>query len=185
MLNLPKIIQQTKAMKKTNLIILLVVLIGGGTYLGYLSQIGTTAEASSLTAPNALPDFTLNNINGEPKSIHKLAENKPTLYIYFNSTCHLCQDELAAISKRIAEFKEYNLIFTTVEPVEEMIGFVNGLGIKDKSYVNFLLDPRMEVASFYQIRSVPSIFVYDGKQQLVGQYVGTTEVDLLLEKLGS
>ena len=42
----------------------------------------------------------------------------------------------------------------------------------------------MDVASFYQIRSVPSIFVYDAKKQLVAEYVGITEMDLLLEKLG-
>jgi len=170
-------------MKKTNLIILLAVLIGGSAYLGYLSQMGPTAEASTLTAPSDLPDFTLNGINGEAKSIHQLAENKPTLFIYFNSTCHLCQEELGTLSKRITEFKDYNLIFTTVEPVEEMIGFVNGLGIKDKSFVHFLLDTRMEVATFLQIRSVPSIFVYDAEKQLVAEYVGITEIDLLLDKL--
>jgi len=183
--NLRKISQQTEAMKKTNLILLLVILIGGGTYLGYLSQLSNSAEASTLTAPSVLPDFTLNDINGEPKSIHQLAGNKPTLYIYFNSTCHLCQEELGTLSKRINEFKDYNLIFTTVEPVGEMIGFVNGLGIKDKAFVNFLLDAEMKVASYYQIKSVPSIFVYDAKKQLLAEYVGITEIDLLLEKLAS
>jgi peroxiredoxin len=171
-------------MKKTNLIILLVVLIGGGAYLGYLSSIGTEVEAAVITAPSTLPDYTLNDINGKASSIHQLAGTKPTLFIYFSSTCHLCQDELGALSKRIEEFKEYNVILTTVQPLEEMIGFVDGLGIKDKSYVHFLLDSKMEVASFYQIRSVPSIFVYDAKKQLVAEYVGITEMDLLLEKLG-
>ncbi len=171
-------------MKKTNLIILLVVLVGGAAYLGYLSKIGTEAEAAGIAAPSTLPDFTLNDINGKASSIHQLAGNKPTLFIYFSSTCHLCQDELAALSKRIEDFKDYSLILTTVEPLEEMKGFVDGLGIKDKSYVHFLLDSRMDVASFYQIRSVPSIFVYDAKKQLVAEYVGITEMDLLLEKLG-
>ncbi|MEP0711798.1 TlpA disulfide reductase family protein [Algoriphagus sp.] len=170
-------------MKKTNLIILLVVLVGGAAYLGYLSKIGTEAEAAVITVPSTLPDYTLNDINGKANSIHQLAGTKPTLFVYFNSTCHLCQDELAALSKRIKEFKDYNLIFTTVEPLEEMIGFVDGLGIKGESNVHFLLDSRMEVASFYKIRSVPSIFVYDAKKQLVAEYVGITEVDLLLEKL--
>lgn len=172
-------------MKKTNLIILLAVLIGGAIYTGYLSQLGTTVEAASLSAPGELPNFTLKDINGEPQSIHQLADNKPTLYIYFNSTCHLCQEELGSLSKRIGDFKGYNLIFTTVEPVEEMLGFVNGLGIKDKDYVHFLLDEKMEVASYFQIRSVPSIFVYDAKKQLVAEYVGITKIDLLLDKLAS
>lgn len=172
-------------MKKTNLIILIVVLLGGATYLGYISQIGTTVEAAELTAPKTLPDFTLNDINGKPFSIHQLASDKPTLFIYFSSTCHLCQEELGTLSKRIDEFKDYNLILTTVQPVEEMIEFANGLNIKNKPFVRFLLDADMNVATFYQIRSVPSIYVYDSKKQLVAEYVGITKIDLLLEKLAS
>ncbi|MFC5626044.1 peroxiredoxin family protein [Algoriphagus winogradskyi] len=172
-------------MKKTNLIILLIVLLGGASYMGYLSQLGTSAEAAILTAPSELPDFTLNDINGKATSIHGVAGAKPTLFIYYNSTCHLCQEELGNISKRIEEFKDYNLILTTVQPMEEMIGFADGLGIKDKSNVHFLLDSEMKVASFYQVRSVPSIYVYDGKKQLVAEYVGITKIELLLEKLSA
>ncbi|MCE7054075.1 redoxin domain-containing protein [Algoriphagus sp. AGSA1] len=170
-------------MKKINLIILLVALIGSAGYVGYLSSMDNPAEDTLLSAPVLLPDFTLSDINGESKSIYQLAENKPTLLIYFNSTCHLCQEELATLSKRIDEFKEYNLILTTVEPLEEMIGFVVGLGVKDKSYVHFLLDSRMDVAGYLQIKSVPSIYCYDAKKQLIAEYVGITKIDLLLEKL--
>lgn len=171
-------------MKKTNLIILLTVLIGGAVYLGYLSQMGSSVEAATLTAPSSLPDYTLSDINGKSYSIHELAGNKPTLFIYFNSTCHLCQEELGTLSKKIDEFKDYNVILTTVEPMGEMIGFANSLGIKDKSNVHFLLDSKMEVASYLQIRSVPSIYCYNAEKQLVAEYVGITEIDLLLEKLG-
>ena len=170
-------------MKKTNLILLLVVFLGGAIYLGHLSQLGSSVEAATLTAPSTMPDYTLSDIEGKSYSIHELAGNKPTLFIYFNSTCHLCQEELGAISKRIEEFKNYNIILTTVQPVGEMIDFANSLGIKDKSNVHFLLDSRMEVASFLKIKSVPSIYVYDAKKQLVAEYVGITDLDLLKEKL--
>ena len=172
-------------MKKTNLIILLVAILGGGAYMGYLSQLGSPAEAATLEAPATLPDFTLNDINGKAISIHEAAGDKPTLFIYYNSTCHLCQEELGNISKRIEEFKDYKVILTTVQPVEEMIEFANGLDIKDKSNVYFLLDSEMKVASYYQVKSVPSIYCYDGKKHLLAEYVGITKIDLLLEKLAS
>lgn len=170
-------------MKKINLIILIVVLIGGSAYIGMLSKNEPPVQKPEIAAPKSLPDFTLNDINGKASSIHQLAGNKPTLFIYFSSTCHLCQDELGAISKRIDDFKEYNLIFTTVQPKEEMIGFVDELGIKDKPFVNFLLDADMNVASYYQIRSVPSIYTYNANKELVGEYVGITDLDLLLNNL--
>lgn len=170
-------------MKKIYLIILISVLFGGTAYMSLSSQNKPLEETSVSSAPSTLPDFTLNGINGKANSIYALAGNKPTLFIYFSSTCHLCQDELGALSKRIAEFKDYNVILTTVQPIEEMIGFVNSLGIKDKSYVHFLLDSEMEVASFYQIRSVPSIYCYNSEKKLVAEYVGITEIDLLLNNL--
>lgn len=171
-------------MKKIHLILLFTALLVGTAYMGYSSQKKSLVDDKVFTAPAELPNYTLNDINGKAYSIHELAAGKPTLFIYFNSTCHLCQDELGNISKRIEEFKDYKIILTTVQPVEEMIGFANSLGIKGKSNVHFLLDTEMAVASFLQIRSVPSIYVYDSEKELVANYVGITEIDLLLEKLG-
>ncbi|SIO23729.1 TlpA family protein disulfide reductase [Algoriphagus halophilus] len=171
-------------MKKVNLILLFTLLLGCTAYLAYSSDNANVEVLPALSAPKDLPDFTLNDIHGKANSIHQLAQNKPTLFIYFNSTCHLCQEELGKISERIDEFKDYNLIFTTVQPKEEMIGFVEELGIKDKSFVHFLLDADMNVASYYQIRSVPSIFCYNARKELIAEYVGITKIDLLLENLG-
>jgi peroxiredoxin len=170
-------------MKKIHLIILVSVLFGATAYMSLSSQNEPLEETPVLTAPSTLPDFTLNDIKGQANSIHTLAGDKPTLFIYFSSTCHLCQDELGAISKRISEFKDYNVILTTVQPVEEMIGFVSDLGIDDKGYVHFLLDADMKVASFYQIKSVPSIYCYNADKELVAEYVGITDIDLLLKNL--
>lgn len=170
-------------MKKTNLIILFVILIGGTAYISMLANNEAPVQKPEVSAPATLPDFTLTDIKGNASSIHALAANRPTLFIYFNSTCHLCQDELGSISKRVKEFEDYNLIFTTVQPLEEMIGFVDGLGIKDESNVHFLLDAEMNVATFYQIRSVPSIYIYDTAKQLVSEYVGIVPIDRLLMDL--
>lgn len=170
-------------MKKLNLIILVLVLIGGTAYIGLLSSNKPPVQKPEISAPTMLPDFTLSNISGQPNSIHQIAGDKPTMLIYFSSTCHLCQDELGAISKRIEDFEDYNLILTTVQPLDEMIGFVDDLGIKDKPYVHFLLDAEMKVASYYQIRSVPSIYCYDTNKELVAEYVGITDLDLLLDHL--
>lgn len=176
-------LSEISPMKKIHIILLISVLVGGTAYISLLANNKPPVEKPEIAAPGTLPDFVLNDINGKSSSIHQLAGNKPTIFIYFSSTCHLCQDELGAISKRINEFKDYNMILTTVQPVDEMIGFVNSLGIKDKSYVHFLLDSEMEVASFYQIRSVPSIYCYNADKKLVAEYVGITEIDLLLNNL--
>ncbi|EAZ81351.1 TlpA family protein disulfide reductase [Algoriphagus machipongonensis] len=170
-------------MKKSNLIILITLLLGSTAYLGYSFQPEKMEEVTKVRTPKLLPDYNLYDINGKVSSIHQLAGDKPTLFIYFNSTCHLCQDELGEISKRIDEFKDYNLIFTTVQPKSEMINFVNELEIKDRSNVHFLLDADMNVASYLQIRSVPSIFCYNTKKELMTEYVGITKIDLLLENL--
>ncbi|MHA7129898.1 peroxiredoxin family protein [Algoriphagus namhaensis] len=170
-------------MKKINLIILLVILVGATAYISMLSSNEAPVSKPEISAPETLPDFTLRDVKGEEKSIHRLAEGKPTLFIYFNSTCHLCQDELGAISQQIDEFQDYNLIFTTVQPLEEMSGFVEELGIKNKPNVHFLLDADMHVASYYQIRSVPSIYCYNTDKKLVSEYVGIVGVDRLLKDL--
>ncbi|UZD22055.1 redoxin domain-containing protein [Algoriphagus halophytocola] len=172
-------------MRKAQLIIIFTILLGGTAYFGHSMQKDNTVPQLVSDAPGTLPDFTLSDIAGKSSSIHELAGNKPTLFIYFNSTCHLCQEELGSLSKRIDEFEDYSIILTTVQPLDEMIDFANSLRIKEKENVHFLLDSNMEVATYLQVRSVPSIYCYDSEKQLVADYVGITKLDLLLEKLES
>ncbi|MDR7129065.1 peroxiredoxin [Algoriphagus sp. 4150] len=170
-------------MRKIILLFLTLILVSAIAYLGYSilkkdKQKGIIQEQIS-----QIPDFTLKDTEGNFHSLEKRAADRATLLMYFNSSCEICQMELSSISKRITEFEAYNLIFVTVEPLEEILGFIKELGLGSSENVHFLIDSEMEVAGYYGVKGVPALFLYNSAGSLVENYTGPLKIDLILEKL--
>lgn len=170
-------------MRKIVLILLTLVLFSAIAYLGYSILKKDKKEEIIREQISQLPDFTLSDVEGNSHSLKKLVENKASLLVYFNSTCEICQLEMNTISNRIKEFEAYNLIFVTVEPPEEITGFITELQLESRKNVHFLVDSEMEVAGYYGVKGVPALFIYDDTGTLVDNYTGPIKVDLILEKL--
>ena len=170
-------------MRKIVLISLALILAIAIAYLGYSILQKEMQEEVIQKQISQLPDFTLSDVEGNSHSLKKLAENKATLLVYFNSTCEICQMELSSMSKRIKEFEAYNLIFVTVESPEEITGFITELQMESRKNVHFLVDSEMEVAGYYGVKGVPALFIYDSTGNLVDSYTGPMKVDLILDKL--
>ncbi len=165
------------------LISLALILFSAVAYLGYSILQKDKQEEIIWKQISKLPDFTLSDVEGNSHSLKKLAENKATLLVYFNSTCEICQMEMNTISNRVMEFESYRLIFVTVESPEEITGFITELQMESRKNVHFLVDSEMEVAGYYGVKGVPALFIYDSTGNLVDSYTGPVKVDLILDKL--
>lgn len=170
-------------MRKILLISLALILFSAIAYLGYSILQKEKQEEIIQEQISQIPDYTLMGSDGNLHSLKKLALNKSTLLVYFNSTCKICQIELGFISKRIKEFDAYNLVFVTVESHEEITEFIEELGLGASENMRFLIDSEMEVAGYFGIKGVPALFIYGSTGSLIENYTGPVKVDLILEKL--
>jgi peroxiredoxin len=170
-------------MKKIILFVLSLLLISAVIYLGFSFQKKEQQKTLVQSQIQTVPDFVVQDLAGTLVNLKEIVADKPSLLVYFNSTCEICQLELNSIAKRIAEFDSYRLIFVTVQPPEEVADFIQELGISNRESVNFLIDSEMKVAGHFGIKGVPALFIYDPKGRLLATYTGPVKVDLILDQL--
>lgn len=170
-------------MKKIILSVLSLLLISAVIYLGFSFQKKEQQKILVQFQIQTVPDFAISDLAGTLVNLKEIVASKPSLLVYFNSTCEICQLELNSIAKRIAEFDPYRLIFVTVQPPEEVSDFIQELGISNRESVHFLIDSDMKVAGHFGIKGVPALFIYDPAGSLLGNYTGPVKVDLILEQL--
>ncbi len=170
-------------MRKIILLVLSLLLISAVIYLGFSFQKKEQQNALIQSQIQTFPDFAIPNLAGTLVNLEEIVANKASLLVYFNSTCEVCQLELNSIAKRISEFDSYRLIFVTVQPPEEVAGFIQELGISNRESVHFLIDSEMKVAGHFGVKGVPALFIYDPEGSLLGNYTGSVKVDLILEQL--
>jgi peroxiredoxin len=170
-------------MKKIILLGLSLLLISSVIYLGFSFQKKEQQKILVQSHIQTVPDFAIPDLDGTLVNLKEIVASGPSLLVYFNSTCEICQLELNSISKRIAEFDPYRLIFVTVQPPEEVADFIQELGISNRESVHFLIDSEMKVAGHFGIKGVPALFIYDPEGSLLANYTGPVKVDLILEQL--
>jgi peroxiredoxin len=130
-----------------------------------------------------IPNFNFLNVNGGRFTNENLVKNTPTLFLYFNSECEYCNEEAEMIKENIEKFKNFQLIFISIEKPELIKSFAvkHKLNLYDK--INFLSDIHVSFAPTFDVKSLPCIVLYDKDQHLIEKIKGQIKPEVLIKKL--
>lgn len=171
-------------MKKIILYVMILGLLASAAWLIFSVQQKKDAAAEAEVRAESIPSISLTTFSGDTFSLPQLSLDIATVFIYFNSTCEICQMELKSIGERISEFEDAQILLVSSQEKAELEEFYNSHALKNSQNVFWLMDEQMEVAGHYGVRSVPSIFCYGAEGKLHGKFQGPVKVDLILERLG-
>lgn len=115
-------------------------------------------------------------------------KNHAAVVIIFSPGCSHCRHQAEEITSHMQSLADVEFLFATGYPVNEMSQYINDYGL-DK-FPNILVgqDKGLNLGSFYQIKMLPGIFVYNKKGQLVAEFQSNVTADTLskaLNKKGS
>jgi peroxiredoxin len=130
-----------------------------------------------------LPDLSLKTFDGSMFSIREFAAGKPSLIIYFNSTCEMCNLELIALNERFAEFNQVKILLVSSQDKEELEEIYMSLAFLKEPNVKLVLDEEMKLSAYLGMRSVPGIYCYNPEGNLIANYLGPVKMDVLLGQL--
>jgi thiol-disulfide isomerase/thioredoxin len=126
------------------------------------------------------PSFPLVASDGSKfSSTAAVKKNKPTVVVYFSPTCHHCQAQASDITSNIKTFSGVQFLFVTNYPPQDTRAFLNEYAIGKFSNITFGYDSTFSMGSFFDLKSLPGIFIYDEKAKLKGHF----ETNVKPEKL--
>jgi len=112
-----------------------------------------------------------------------LKRNKPVVFMIFSPDCEHCQNETKKILQNIDKFKDAQIIMITYLPYADMVDFYKNYKIADYPEITMARDTKFFFPVFFNIRNLPSIFVYDKKGQLKKNFEGSVNPDLISNEL--
>jgi len=145
--------------KNQRIILYILILIVGASWIA-LSADGTGATAST-SAPQAgfsAPDFTLQTPTGESYTLSEL-RGQAVLVNLWATWCPPCRAEMPAIEKMYQEYKDQGFIVLAINMTYQddpfaIVPFTKEYGLT----FPILLEETGDVASAYQLRSLPSSY---------------------------
>ncbi len=125
-----------------------------------------------------LPNFQVTDLNGKNFTTADLPKDKPTVVVIFHPDCEHCQAEATELKDHQEELKKANFLMLTWDAIPKIKGFMDKYQLKDP-IIAAQINP-MTLAQVYGELSLPTIFIYNAKQELVQQVNGEGKVDAIL-----
>ncbi|MFB9077577.1 peroxiredoxin family protein [Flavobacterium procerum] len=170
-------------MKKYLKIIFLVLIIGSLVFL--ITEIITKINYKKEIAEkiNTIPIFCYQDINGKNFTNDNLSKSTPVIFIYFNTECEYCNEEAQMISENINKFKNFQIVFISIEEIELIKKFVLFHKLNNYDNLYFLRDSKVSFASTFDVNTLPCIVLYNKNRKLIEKIKGQTKPELLFKKL--
>jgi thiol-disulfide isomerase/thioredoxin len=149
-------------------------------YLGGYSQ--QDATANTLNNIQHIPSF---NIFTAPDSTafssEQLKKNKPFVLIFFSPDCDHCQKETKELLAYKEELKGLQILMVSPSSLTLIKNFYEDYNIASMPNIVMGQDLNYAIGVKYQIRTFPSIYVYDGTGTLAKAFVGNVGVPAILD----
>lgn len=131
----------------------------------------------------SIPQFSYKSITEKNFTNQNLKKNSPTIFIYFNTECEFCNEEVQMIKDNITEFNEIQLIFVSFEKKQIIKKFAQKHQLTSYDNIHFLYDDKATFASTFDLRTLPCLVLYDKNQKLIEKIKGQTKAATLLKKM--
>lgn len=125
------------------------------------------------------PDLLVSDLFSESANLRIHATDVPSVLIYFNSSCPICQSEAELIERSFREDTLTRFLWVSSEPIEEVRNFAVQFRLDSLDTHHFYSDTLFRLATAYKLTGVPATFVYDGEGHLVDYSLGVVAISEL------
>ena len=170
-------------MKKILKIIIPILIISLLTFMGY--KVVSKINHKKQVAKNIkqMPNFSYLTLESKVFTHENLEQDKPTLFIYFNSECDFCNHEAEMVQENIEQLKDIQVVFISYEPVEKIKQFATKFKLLNHDNISFLSDSKISFATTFDVTSMPCLVLYDKENNLIEKIKGQVKFETVLQKL--
>ena len=104
-----------------------------------------------------------------------------SLLIVFSPMCEHCQHETAEIIKNIDKFKDVEIVMATMMPYDSMMSFREKYELTKYENIVVGQDTQYLLPSFYMIRNLPFLALYDKKKELIRVFEHSMNIEEVIE----
>lgn len=110
-----------------------------------------------------------------------LPKNKPTLIMLFSPECSHCNHTADEMTELKDSLQNIQIVMATMYPIWEMNEFVQKHKLNEWNNVVVGKDVYYILPSFYEIRSLPYMAMYDKNGKLISVYEGSLPISKVIE----
>ena len=142
------------------------------------------SSAKNLSKFEKIPSFNMYTVPDSTSFSNKnLTANKPFIIMFFSPDCEHCQKETKELLAYKNELKDIQILMASPSSYGMVKQFYKDYNLSAMPNIKLGNDVNYALGSIYQLRTFPSIFVYDNTGKLSKAFLGNIGVPAILEAL--
>ena len=105
----------------------------------------------------------------------------PSVFIAFHPECEHCQYEAKSINDKQKELANTNIIMFTSANDSLIHAFSKTYGLDSLKNVHILNDSTNAMHQLFAVKTMPTVIIYNAKNQLVKRFNGETKIEAILK----
>ncbi|MCK5443655.1 MAG: redoxin domain-containing protein [Maribacter sp.] len=130
-----------------------------------------------------LPELSLYDAKGNLITEKDIDNGKWTVFVFFNSECHFCQEEAQQLNSVKGLIKEINFLWVSSEDLKAISDFQEQYQLTDSPNITFLQDADASLTNRCHITATPQFLVYNPEGKLIKNHKGAWRIDNLLKNI--
>lgn len=167
-------------MKSRFLFILVFLIVALLIFAYYSSSQKKLQKNNKTTTMPIFPSFSLDSIAVSPKELNT---NFSSVLIHFNSTCDHCQYEAQELLKNKAKLQKANIILVSSETLPTLKVFSKTYHLHKIPSLQIWKSNGDTLQKYFGNISIPHIFIYNAKKELIKSYQGETKIEAILKHI--
>lgn len=146
------------------------------------------SQSPSSNAPSTVPEFTFFVAQtNQPVMRTSLAIEGNTVFIFFDTGCIHCRNEMVLMGDNFDQFKNATFYLVSQQDKGIVDDFMNTYGqkIKDKPNVHVLLDRNYEFLAKFKPVQYPAMYVYGPDRKLKTYLDGENDLNTLISAINN
>jgi thioredoxin-related protein len=99
-----------------------------------------------------------------------LQKGKPTILIFFDPDCDHCQHATKNFTAKIDRFKNVQILMVTIYEFSRIEKFYKDYKLRKFPNITLTRDAGFDLPRFYNVSSIPDVYVYDKDGKLMKHY---------------
>ncbi len=99
-----------------------------------------------------------------------LQKGKPTILVFFDPDCDHCQHATKNFTAKIDQFKNVQILMVTIYEFSRIKKFYKDYKLRKFPNITLTRDAGITLPRFYNVSSIPDVYVYDKDGKLMNHY---------------
>lgn len=151
-------------------------------YFFFVILFSESIKVNGQKTPDSLPEFSFPGLNEELVRSSSFDNGRSLILFYFDPTCSHCEKQAEWVSEAMEQFQTVDLFWLAWEENETIPDFKEKYFPLDEN-VFFAKDVDYSFDSLFGFSQIPSVFVFDGNNNLLKKFKNETKVEKLLRVL--